>query len=70
MPRVQAEPQASEEKASSVAHGYGLGRTTVTKWRSRTTTDDAPMGPSVTHRAKIIGDPAEIKESPVANEGE
>ena len=45
-PRVQAELQASKEKTSTLAQRYGLSRTTVTKWRSRITTTDAPMGPS------------------------
>lgn len=44
-PRVRAELQASKEKASVLAKRYGLSRTTVNKWRSRSTTADAPMGP-------------------------
>ena len=44
-PRVRAELQASKEKASVLARRYGLSRTTVNKWQSRTTTMDAPMGP-------------------------
>jgi transposase-like protein len=44
-PRVRAELQASKEKASVLAERYGLSRTTVSKWRCRTTTADAPMGP-------------------------
>jgi transposase-like protein len=44
-PRVRAELQASKEKASVLARGYGLSRTTVNKWRSRATTEDARMGP-------------------------
>ena len=38
--------QRSKEKTSVLAQRYGLSRTTVTKWRSRTATTDAPMGPS------------------------
>ena len=38
--------QRSQEKTSTLAQRYGLSRTTVTKWRSRKTTTDAPMGPS------------------------
>ena len=38
--------QRSKEKTSTLAQRYGLSRTTVTKWRSRITTTDAPMGPS------------------------
>ena len=44
-PRVRAELQASKEKTSVLAERYGLNRTTVTKWRARTSTADAPMGP-------------------------
>ena len=44
--RVRAELQGSKEKTSVLAQRYGLSRTTVTKWRSRTTTTDARMGPS------------------------
>ncbi len=44
-PRVRAELQASKEKTSVLAERYGLSRTTVTKWRGRTSTADAPMGP-------------------------
>ena len=44
-PRVRAELQASKEKTSVLAERYGLSRTTVSKWRSRITTADAPMGP-------------------------
>ena len=46
-PRVRAELQASQEKTSILAQRYGLSRTTVTKWRERSTTHDAPMGPTV-----------------------
>ena len=41
--RVRVELQRSKEKTSTLAQRYGLSRTTVTKWRSRTTTTDAPM---------------------------
>ena len=46
-PRVRAELQASQEASSVLARRYGLSRTTVNKWRVRTTTGDAPMGPTV-----------------------
>ncbi len=46
-PRVRAERQASREKTGILAQRYGLSRTTVTKWRERRTTCDAPMGPTV-----------------------
>ena len=45
-PRIRAELQRSKEKTSTLAQRYGLSRTTVTKWRTRTTTSDAPMGPA------------------------
>jgi transposase len=45
-PRVRAELQASKETSSTLARRYGLSRTTVNKWRTRTTTNDAPMGPT------------------------
>ena len=45
-PRVRAELQASKEKTSTLARRNALSRTTVTKWRSRRKTADAPMGPS------------------------
>jgi hypothetical protein len=45
-PRVRAEPQASKETSGALARRYGLSRTTVAIWRVRTTTQDAPMGPS------------------------
>ena len=45
-PRIRAELQRSQEKTSVLARRYGLSRTTVTKWRSRSTTADAPMGPT------------------------
>src|SRR5687767_7296655 len=44
-PRVRAELQASKEKTNALAERYGLSRTTMTKWRARTSTADAPMGP-------------------------
>ena len=46
-PRVRAELQASKETSGALAKRYGLSRNTVTKWRARTTTNDAPMGPTV-----------------------
>jgi len=44
-PRVRAELQASKEKTGLLAKQYGLSRTTVEKWRRRTTTSDSRMGP-------------------------
>ena len=44
-PRIRAELQASKESARSLAARYDLNPKTVRKWRQRTTTADAPMGP-------------------------
>jgi hypothetical protein len=44
-PRVRAELQASKETSGALARRYGLSRSTVVKWRSRSATTDAPMGP-------------------------
>lgn len=49
--------QRLKDKISALAQRYGLSRTTVTNWRSRTTTTDAPMGPSQPKR--IVLSPAE-----------
>jgi transposase-like protein len=48
-PRVRAELQASKETSGALAKSYGLSRNTVAKWRTRATTDDAPMGPRAPH---------------------
>jgi transposase-like protein len=44
-PCIRAEFQASQESTRSLAARYGLNPKTVDKWRKRTTTADAPMGP-------------------------
>ena len=44
-PRVRAELQASKETTRALAARHGLNPRTVAKWRRRTTTVDAPMGP-------------------------
>jgi hypothetical protein len=44
-PRLRAELQASQESTRTLATRYGLNPKTVVKWRKRTTTADAPMGP-------------------------
>ncbi len=44
-PRVRAELQASQEGTRALAARYGLNPKTVAKWRGRTSTADAPMGP-------------------------
>ncbi len=56
-PRVRAELQASKEKAGVLAKRHGLSRTTVDKWRSRTSTADAPMSPRDPHSTVLT--PAE-----------
>ena len=44
-PRIRAELQASKETTGALARRYGLSRASVAKWRIRTTTTDARMGP-------------------------
>jgi transposase-like protein len=44
-PRIRAELQASQESSGTLAARYGLNVKTVRKWRKRTTTTDARMGP-------------------------
>jgi hypothetical protein len=44
-PRVRAELQASQESTRALAACYGLNPKTVAKWRGRTGTADAAMGP-------------------------
>jgi transposase InsO family protein len=46
-PRVRAEFQASKESTRTLAKRYGLNPKTVAKWRRRSTTFDATMGPRV-----------------------
>src|SRR6202167_2478926 len=44
-PRIRVELQASKDSVRALAARYGLNAKTVRKWRKRTTTADAPMGP-------------------------
>jgi hypothetical protein len=44
-PCLRAKFQASKESTRALATRYGLNPKTVKKWRGRTTTADAPMGP-------------------------
>ena len=44
-PRVRAELQRAQATTRSLAARYGLNPKTVAKWRGRTGTADAPMGP-------------------------
>jgi hypothetical protein len=48
-PRVRAELQASQASTRALAEQYGLNPKTVAKWRRRSTTADAPMGPADPH---------------------
>ena len=41
----RAELHVPNENAGTLAQRYGRSRTTVTRWRSRTPTTDAPIGP-------------------------
>ena len=52
-PRIRAELQASQESTRSLAARHCLNPKTVEKWRSRTTTADAPMGPE-TPRSTVL----------------
>src|SRR5918999_1038273 len=45
-PRVRGELQRAEEGTCALAARYGLNPKTVAKWRNRTTTADAAMGPT------------------------
>src|SRR5580704_14315258 len=55
-PRLRAEFQASKESSRALAARYGLNAKTVRKWRKRTTTADALMGPK---KASTVLTPAE-----------
>src|ERR671912_219036 len=44
-PRVRAELQAAQESTRALAARHGLNPKTVAKWRARSGTADAPMGP-------------------------
>jgi len=48
-PRVRAELQASKESTRTLAARYGVNPKTVAKWKKRTSTVDAPMGPRDPH---------------------
>ena len=52
-PRIRAELQASKDSARALAARYGLNAKTVCKWRKRTTTADAPMGPKTPESAVL-----------------
>jgi len=44
-PRIRSDFQTSEESSRTLAARYDLNPRTARKWRRRTTTADAPMGP-------------------------
>ena len=44
-PRIRAELQEAQASSRALASQYGLNPKTILKWRKRTTTTDAPMGP-------------------------
>jgi len=46
-PRVRAELQAAQASSRALAAQYGLNPKTVLKWRKRSVTVDAPMGPKL-----------------------
>ena len=52
-PRIRAELQASQDTTRALAARYGLNEKTVAKWRRRTTTADAPMGPCKPRSTKL-----------------
>ena len=56
-PRIRVELQASKDSVRALAARYGLNAKTVCKWRKRTTTADAPMGPKTPESAVLT--PAE-----------
>ena len=57
-PRLRAELQASEASTRALARRYGLNPKTVAKWRRRTTTADAPMGPR--RRSTVLTEAQEV----------
>jgi transposase InsO family protein len=52
-PRVRAELQRSQDATRRLAAHYRLNPKTVAKWRKRTSTADAPMGPSRPHSSVL-----------------
>jgi hypothetical protein len=52
-PRVRAELQRSQEATRRLAAHYRLNPKTIAKWRKRTSTADAPMGPSRPHSSVL-----------------
>ncbi len=56
-PRVRAELQAAQASSRSLATQYGLNPKTVLKWRKRSTTLDAAMGPKA--RSTVLSEAEE-----------
>src|SRR3712207_8899134 len=52
-PRVRAELQAAQGTTRALAARYGLNPKTIVKWRGRTGTADAPMGPQRPHSSVL-----------------
>ncbi|MDJ0368094.1 IS481 family transposase, partial [Hymenobacter sp. H14-R3] len=48
-PAIRRALQTSSESTAHLARHYGLNEKTVAKWRGRTSTQDAPMGPKDPH---------------------
>ena len=44
-PRIRAELQEAQASSRAAARQFGLNPKTILKWRKRSTTTDAPMGP-------------------------
>src|SRR5712692_3582017 len=60
-PRLRAELQASQESTRTLAKRHCLNPKTVAKWRKRTSTVDAPMGPRIPHSTVLT----EVEEAMV-----
>ena len=51
--KTRREIQLSKESIATLARRFGVNRKTITKWKNRTTCQDAPMGPNV-RRSKVL----------------
>ncbi len=52
-PAIRRALQASTDSTAQLARHYGLNEKTVAKWRGRTSTQDAPMGPKEPHSTSL-----------------
>lgn len=52
-PRLRAELQSSQASSRALAARYGRNVKTVTRWRARSSTADAPMGPGQRRRTTL-----------------